>query len=39
MKNLNFLPSTDPVGFDREKFHNQLSTDILDFINDKLNKT
>ncbi len=37
MKNENFLPSTDPVGFDREKFHSYLPTDILDFLNDKLN--
>jgi predicted dienelactone hydrolase len=37
MKNSNFLPSTDPVGFDREKFHKQLPTDILDFLNDKIN--
>jgi len=37
MKNPNFLPSTDPIGFDREKFHSQLSTEILDFLNDKLN--
>jgi predicted dienelactone hydrolase len=37
MKNENFLPSTDPVGFDREKFHNILPIDILEFLNDKLN--
>lgn len=37
MKTPNFLPSTDPIGFDREKFHSQLPTDILDFLNDKLN--
>ena len=37
MKNVNFLPSTDPVGFDREKFHSHLPTDILNFLNDKLN--
>jgi predicted dienelactone hydrolase len=30
------LPSTDPEGFDREKFHIQLPIDILDFLNDKL---
>ena len=36
MKNAHFLPSTDPVGFDREKFHSQLPTDILDFLNDAL---
>jgi predicted dienelactone hydrolase len=38
MKNANFLPSTDPVGFDREKFHTQLSIDILDFLKGKLNE-
>ena len=37
MKNPNFLPSTDPDGFDREKFQKQLMKDILDFLNDKLN--
>lgn len=37
MKNPDFLPSTDPNGFDREKFHNQLPTEILNFLNDKLN--
>ena len=38
MKNANFLPSTDPAGFDREKFHSQLPADILEFLNDKLNE-
>jgi predicted dienelactone hydrolase len=38
MKNANFLPSTDPIGFDREKFHNQLPIDILDFLEWKLNE-
>jgi len=37
MKNPNFLPSTDPMGFDREKFHEQLPIDILDFLNKNLN--
>ena len=37
MKNANFLPSKDPVSFDREKFHTQLPTEILDFLNEKLN--
>ena len=36
MKNANFLPSTDPDGFDREKFHSQLPIEILDFLNDHL---
>jgi predicted dienelactone hydrolase len=38
MKNSNFLPSTDPDGFDREEFHKQLPTDILNFLNDNLNE-
>jgi predicted dienelactone hydrolase len=37
MKSPNFLPSTDPSGFDREEFHKQLPMYILDFLNDKLN--
>ncbi|WP_316825521.1 alpha/beta hydrolase family protein [Pedobacter miscanthi] len=37
MKNANFLPSTDPIGFDREEFHKQLPIDILDFFREKLN--
>ncbi|GGE39004.1 putative dienelactone hydrolase [Pedobacter psychrotolerans] len=37
MKNANFLPSTDPIRFDREKFHEQLPIDILDFLNENLN--
>lgn len=37
MKNPNFLPSTDPVGFNREQFHRQLPTTILDFLNEQLN--
>jgi len=36
MKNSNFLPSTDPDGFDREEFHKELPTEILNFLNDKL---
>lgn len=36
MKNPNFLPSTDPVGFDRDKFHSQLPVSILNFLNKKL---
>jgi predicted dienelactone hydrolase len=38
IKNAHFLPSTDPIGFDREKFHHQLPTDILDFLKGKLNE-
>lgn len=36
MKKPGFLPSTDPIGFDREQFHDRLSSDILHFLNDKL---
>lgn len=36
MKNLNFLPSTDPEGFDREAFHKILPEEILSFLNDKI---
>ena len=36
VKNPNFPPSTDPVGFDREAFHRQLPTDILTFLNQQL---
>ncbi|MGZ4117134.1 MAG: alpha/beta hydrolase family protein, partial [Bacteroidia bacterium] len=39
MKNENFLPSTDPEGFDREQFHKQLPVEILEFLNDKLNQS
>lgn len=36
MQNPNFLPSTDPKGFDREAFHKILQSEILFFLNDKL---
>ena len=36
-KNPNFLPSTDPAGFDREVFHKELPTEILNFLNKNLN--
>ncbi|ERI95194.1 transcriptional regulator, effector binding domain protein [Clostridiales bacterium oral taxon 876 str. F0540] len=36
MRNPKFLPSTDPDGFDREKFHNELPKDILAYLNEKL---
>lgn len=36
MKNHTFPPSTDPEGFDREAFHQQLPKDILAFLNEKL---
>jgi predicted dienelactone hydrolase len=36
MKKANFLPSTDPVGFNREEFHIQLPIDILSFLSENL---
>ena len=36
MRNSNFLPSTDPIGFDRDSFHRVLPLYILDFLNDNL---
>ncbi|HMG83970.1 MAG TPA: alpha/beta fold hydrolase [Ferruginibacter sp.] len=33
MKNPNFLPATDPAGFDRGKFHQQLPIEIFEFLN------
>jgi predicted dienelactone hydrolase len=36
MKNADFLPSTDPDGFDRESFHQILPTDILNFLDTNL---
>jgi predicted dienelactone hydrolase len=33
------LAAKDPNSFDREKFHMQLPKDILEFLNDKLNKS
>ncbi len=38
MTSANFLPSTDPAGFDREEFHKELPTEILNFLNDTLIK-
>lgn len=32
LRNPGFLPSTDPVGFDREKLHERLPGEILDFL-------
>jgi predicted dienelactone hydrolase len=32
MRNPGFLPSTDPAGFDREKLHERLPGEILDFL-------
>lgn len=39
MKNPGFLPATDPPGFDREAFHEQLPIAILHFLQDRLNIT
>lgn len=36
MKTPGFLPSTDPAGFDREKFHQQLPAEVLDFLDRSL---
>jgi predicted dienelactone hydrolase len=36
MRNANFLPSTDPEGFDREKFHERLPAELLKFLDDTL---
>lgn len=36
MKSVTFPPSTDPEGFDREKFHEQLPVEVLDFLDEKL---
>lgn len=36
MKNPNFLPSTDPSGFDREAFHKQLPAELCHFLDEKL---
>ena len=36
MKKPTFLPSTDPVGFDREQFHIELPVEILSFLGEKL---
>jgi len=36
MRNASFLPSTDPEGFDREKFHERLPAELLEFLDEKL---
>ncbi len=37
MRNPRFLPSTDPEGFDREKLHERLPGEILEFLDERLN--
>jgi predicted dienelactone hydrolase len=39
MKNPGFRPSTDPEGFDREKFHEQLPGEVLEFLDRSLKKS
>ncbi len=39
MRSLGFLPSTDPEGFDREQFHEQLPVEILVFFEKNLKGT
>jgi predicted dienelactone hydrolase len=36
MRNPGFLPSTDPEGFDRERLHERLPREILEFLNNTL---
>ena len=36
MKNANFRPSTDPLGFDRDKFHKRLPQEILAYLDEHL---
>jgi len=38
MRNASFLPSTDPEGFDREKFHERLAAEVLDFLDKNLRR-
>ncbi len=38
MANPAFLPSQDPEGFDRERFHQELNAGILQFLNQFLNR-
>ena len=39
MKNPSFRPSTDPEGFDRERFHEQLPGEVLQFLDQRLNSS
>jgi predicted dienelactone hydrolase len=36
MRNASFRPSTDPEGFDRDKFHEQLPIEVLEYIDERL---
>ena len=36
MRNASFLPSTDPEGFDRDKFHEQLPVEVLEYLDERL---
>lgn len=36
MRSPGFLPSTDPAGFDREKFHEELPGEVLEFLERRL---
>ncbi len=36
MQNINFPPSQDPSGFDREAFHETLKVEVLEFFNQQL---
>jgi predicted dienelactone hydrolase len=38
MRNPNFPPSTDPEGFDREKFHEKLDAELLAFLDGTLRR-
>lgn len=39
MRNPNFLPSTDPKGFNRDRFHLELNKKIYDFLEKNLRKS
>lgn len=36
MRNASFRPSTDPEGFDRGKFHEQLPVEVLEYLDERL---
>jgi predicted dienelactone hydrolase len=39
MRNPNFLPSTDPEGFDRERFHEWLPGEVRDYLDGRLKRS